>query len=247
MLKEFIETIAAMAPGKLLVTRDGSTYTRFPLTHIDTSERDVVPLEFATLDGLAAFATPVGETSSSWRRLGSPSVFIHIVSETHVSIVGDLIAFNQRHVYGVAEPPKDAGFPFGKMMDQESFVVGLQSCFVRTPEVDTVLAVVGNLVSEAVNVANDDGVTQVVTARRGIAKVANVTVPNPVTLRPYRTFGEIEQPESRYVLRLRRENDSGMPTIGLFEVADNQWRLEAMRRIADYLRGKLGDSRVVLA
>ena len=39
-------------------------------------------------------------------------------------------------------------------------------------------------------------------------ELADVIVPNPVKLRPYRTFAEIEQPESSYVFRIK-DGDRG--------------------------------------
>lgn len=48
----------------------------------------------------------------------------------------------------------------------------------------------------------DDGVSQVATARSGVASVGKVVVPNPISLRPYRTFLEVEQQESDFVFRM---------------------------------------------
>lgn len=44
--------------------------------------------------------------------------------------------------------------------------------------------------------AEDDEVTQAVTIRKGIAGKSVDILPNSVTLRPYRTFTEVEQPAS---------------------------------------------------
>ena len=46
-------------------------------------------------------------------------------------------------------------------------------------------------------------------------------------LRPYRTFKEIDQPESQFLLRL---NENG--NIGLFEADGGMWKLEAKKSIA---------------
>ena len=46
----------------------------------------------------------------------------------------------------------------------------------------------------------DDGVSQKATITKGIAGKEDVIVPNPVTLRPYRTFLEVEQPEKQVYL-----------------------------------------------
>jgi len=80
--------------------------------------------------------------------------------------------------------------------------------------------------------AVDDGVTQTVTMKRG-AKLGLEGMPNPVTLAPYRSFREIEQVESKFLLRYRDVK------FALFDVEGNAWQYEAVRRVAEYLCGKL--------
>ena len=57
-----------------------------------------------------------------------------------------------------------------------------------------------------------------------------------VQLRPFRTFLEVEQPESEFLLRV--DADKG---IGLFEADGGVWKLEAKRNIADYFASHLAD------
>lgn len=124
--------------------------------------------------------------------------------------------------------------PFERFMDIEQFNILLQSSFVPNEDRATVLSVVGNVVEEAVSTVGDDGVSQRVTAKQGIATVGNVTVPNPVHLKPYRTFVEITQPESQFVFRMQ----SG-PKAGLFEADGGAWKLQAIHSIRDYLKENL--------
>ena len=143
--------------------------------------------------------------------------------------------FRQREIFVRVEPYVSTGFRYGEFMDIETFVTGLQSCFIHDASMAAILAVVGNIQTELVQTSVDDGVSQQVTARSGIAKVAAVPVPNPVVLRPFRTFPEIEQPASNFVLRIGRR-DGKLPHVALFETGDNQWKVEAIKRIGLYLR-----------
>lgn len=94
--------------------------------------------------------------------------------------------------------------------------------------------------------AADDGVTQTVTAKQGVAFVQEVAVPNPVTLAPYRSFPEISQVESEFVLRVRAGRSEGeLPTIALFEADGGRWQLEAVRRVKDYLKQRVGGIPVI--
>lgn len=82
----------------------------------------------------------------------------------------------------------------------------------------------------------DNGVTQTVEARKGVALMGNVQIKPRVTLRPFRTFLEIEQPESEFILRL---DDDG--EINLIGADGGAWKLEAVRNIAAYFETQLKD------
>ena len=64
-------------------------------------------------------------------------------------------------------------------------------------------------------------------------------VPNPVTLRPYRTFLEVAQPDSQFVFRIRDEG--GSPQFKIVEAEGGLWRNEAMIRIKNYFLEELKD------
>lgn len=76
--------------------------------------------------------------------------------------------------------------------------------------------------------------TQRTTQKTGIARVENVTVPNPVSLRPFRTFSEVDQPECLYVFRLQPVSNA-KPKAMLIPVEDNRWQLTAIASIKEYL------------
>jgi hypothetical protein len=91
--------------------------------------------------------------------------------------------------------------------------------------------------SERVEDVEDDGISQLTSVRSGIARVENgVKLPNPVELRPYRTFANIEQPLSKFVFRMKDAPEKGgKPSFGLFEASGGAWQLEAIAAIKVYL------------
>ena len=94
----------------------------------------------------------------------------------------------------------------------------------------------------------DDGVTQTVTAKAGVVLSKDVRVPNPVSLRPYRTFREVLQPASSFVLRLQGGGKASTTPVGaLFEADGGAWKVEAMRNISTYLRSFLPEGVPVIA
>jgi hypothetical protein len=60
-----------------------------------------------------------------------------------------------------------------------------------------------------------------------------------VKLAPYRTFREIAQPASLFVLRLQTSRHGDKPECALFEADGGQWKLEAIQALATYLRTAL--------
>ena len=110
----------------------------------------------------------------------------------------------------------------------------MQSSFVDNEDKALILKVVGNVQEKNVSEAGDDGVTQTVVMKTGVATLENVIVPNPVTLAPFRTFPEIEQVDSEFVFRMQ----SG-PRAALFEADGGAWKNEAMRRIKEWLECQL--------
>jgi hypothetical protein len=130
-----------------------------------------------------------------------------------------------------------SSFKFGEYYDQESFIVGLQSLFEPTPARGDVLKVIGTIKENQVRSFADDGVTQSVAASAGQVLVAEVQVPNPVYLKPYRTFREIDQPESPFILRVRPGKER--PQCALFEADGGRWKLTAIQLIKEYLEDKI--------
>lgn len=74
------------------------------------------------------------------------------------------------------------------------------------------------------------------TQEQGVALNAVVEIKPRVMLRPFRTFLEVEQPESEFLLRV--DPDEG---IGFFEADGGIWKLEAKKNIADYFLKNMGD------
>ena len=122
----------------------------------------------------------------------------------------------------------------GIYMDPEDFSIMLQTRVLQSPNRDLVLKFSGSLKDEQSNQTADDGFSQRVTVKTGVATVGDVTVVNPVYLAPRRTFPEIAQPESPYVLRFKEG-----PKCALYTTDTLTWRNEAIANIGQWLRDKL--------
>jgi hypothetical protein len=199
----------------------------------------VVPLDFATLDGFCEFI--IGENEGyDW---GDAGCKVLVESPERVSFVSMVQEpWLDRDRFARAVPPSEYKHPWGQYLDQEHFLIWLQSNFVPSDDSAALLRLVGNLRSERVATLVDDGTTQVASVKAGITKVNEIEVKNPVTLRPFRTFAEVEQPQSKFIVRLRDAKEGMPPGVALFEVADYSWKLKAMLSIKQYLAAKLEGS-----
>lgn len=97
----------------------------------------------------------------------------------------------------------------------------------------------GNVEAKTTANYGDDGVSQKTTIKQGIASKADVLVPNPVTLVPYRTFLEVKQPDSEFVFRIR--DNGGAPAFKIVEAEGGLWRNLAVISIKEYLMEALKD------
>ncbi len=170
------------------------------------------------------------------RELVADSCYIvHIKSFNVVNIYSQLSANTRQREIFIHAKCIMVQFPFGEYTPVEEFVVALQAQFVQDDTTEKILALVGNITSEAKSTVEDDGVTQRVTAKVGIVKTEDREVPNPVVLRPYRTFPEIEQPESKFVLRIKVEG----PYCALYEADGGAWKNTAIASMSAFLNDGL--------
>jgi len=212
------------------ISIDDRTYSTLPLSPC----KEPAPPR-VVLHSLSGLRDCIKGFKTRDRSLVDRDFFVSIDSPTCVSVVstceGD---FNERFTLVQATTAHD-DFPFGRYMEQEEFVIALQTMFVQDDALRAVLGVAGNL-SAATDVnVQDDGVTQKVTVQLGVVQKAVVSVTNPVTLKPYRTFLEVEQAPCQLVLRFKKGRDGGAPSCALFEADGGLWKIKAMENCAAWL------------
>ena len=197
-------------------------------------EPTVTPLALHTLTGVVDFC------ADFFADMGAAPFACHVVSDQQVDVISRPYGpFNQRDKYATSSPFK-LEHRFDRYMPVEDFVIYLQSMFVQDETALQILKVVGNLTQGSETNVADDGITQRVTAKAGVARVAVVDLPNPVTLRPYRTFPDVEQPASKFVLRIKADKDDG-PRCALYEADGGAWRTWAVATIKEFLERRLED------
>jgi len=194
---------------------------------IPVREPEMKPLQVNTLTALRDYIVNRVELSDDRQ-------FVHIASPSQVYLFEEADCWAVRQNYMLAVAPQHS-FSFGTGYLVDDFIVALQSSFVITPVVKDMLKLVGNITANASLKTEDDGVSQTVTAKVGIVKEDQVRVPNPVTLRPYRTFPEIEQPEMQCVFRISGDTGSA-PVVTLSTIEDPRWTVDAAANIKKWLK-----------
>jgi hypothetical protein len=198
------------------------------------------PLEIHTLTGLVDY---IGRNPDG---LVLNDILIHVAGHDRVSVCSRLFGqFRQRATMVEVVPPKGNPYPFGNWLDIETFVIELQTKFVPSDTTRALLTLVSNIKEERVSQSKDDGISQTVVAKMGISLVQEVSVPNPVFLRPYRTFHEVAQPVSPYVFRLRTSDK--LPQCSLHEADGGGWKQEAINLIEGYLAVNIPDTITIIA
>lgn len=148
----------------------------------------------------------------------------------------------RRQVYIQCTAPKpERTFPFNQFLPQEIFNINLRSMFVEDANLIALQKVAGNIAANAEARQEDDGFSQKVNLKTGV-HMAETHIINPrVTLRPFRTFLEVEQPAGDYLFRVKGE---GGNTCALIEADAGRWKLTAMDTIKKWLETQLRTSSV---
>jgi hypothetical protein len=161
-------------------------------------------------------------------------LLIHVVSPSVVKLYGPLNIDRDRETYLAAGADLPNNIRYERFLDTETFNIMLQSSFTDQGDKEILLKYTGLIKEENVKDTGDDGISQSVTIKTGVASVGQALVPNPVSLAPYRTFPEIEQPLSKFIFRMKDG-----PTAALFEADGGAWRNQAILGIKEYLQEEL--------
>lgn len=226
MLKEALQYIVSLEKPEI-VDVEGRTYATKELCEV--LEPECKPMKAKSLKSITGYIKH--GIDNEWR---ADRLIVEIASPTTVAVRSELFGQNkQRETYLTASPDLPV-LNFEYWYDTEQFIIAMQSMFCETEDRNILLKVVGNIKDETVKNISDDGVSQAVTVKTGVASVGEAKVPNPVILKPYRTFREIEQPESKFIFRMREGG-----RCALFGADGGAWRDEAVNRIATFLRKEL--------
>lgn len=222
--REFIEKIEDMTGPKVIETVQG-TFSDKHLYRIENELADTIVL--SSLSGLAEMI------KQEMNEYNLP-LFVRATSAERVHVFGAIRDDMQRERPFTAEA-KFIGFDFNEYISIENMIICLKSRFAPTEDRDYLVQLLGIITDQQSVQTKDDGITQSATVKSGIQLIGEQRIKPIVTLKPYRTFLEVEQPESDFLIRLKDGRAA------LFEADGGAWEREAVKNVADKLRELLED------
>ena len=206
---------------------NGYGYTDKPLSVVKNPT--VSTITFHTLDGL------VNTLKEEYSDFNGPLI-VDIYDEKTVMVYAAINLNDRQREEPYAVSAELISIPFNQMLDYEMMMITLKSKFVETPELLETVKLLGTITEENSAQLSDDGFTQSVVVRKGIAMKEGKVVKPIVRLKPYRTFNEVDQPESEFLLRFFEGG-----SVALYEADGGAWKLQARRNVAEYLKNALAD------
>lgn len=231
-LKDAIDRIVELAKPYTIKTDDGRRYCTTYLREVKPEVELPARYSVDTLEALVKLIRTEGVAQA-------PLLYVRVDSARRVMVDTtythkEYAEFSRLPLYeAVSDVPS---ISVNQSISQERAIVELQSLYAITEDRDYLLSLLSRIdVNQGVS-SVDNGISQEVSVKTGAVLKEQQTVQPIVHLQPYRTFLEVEQPASDFLLRLDKE---GRPA--LFEADGGAWKLEAKRNIAAYLGEKLAD------
>lgn len=213
------------------------TYDRNTLTPIFHDPRPKT-LQVNTLSGIKDYLLTAGHDGHQ-----DDDVTIAVKSPTLVTVYGKAKGPEIARTYYIeAKDERREAYPFGEWIDTEEFIIRMYSSFEPTKDRDIIIQIVSGLKNEASIKGTDNGSTMKKEAINGVISDSEIKCTIPI-LKPWRTFSEVNQPESAFLFRYRSDGDSVV--VALFEADGGAWKIEAMDNIAKFFREKVPEYNVL--
>jgi hypothetical protein len=147
------------------------------------------------------------------------------------------------HLYSVVA--KDVpGLASETNLPFEQAMIAVRTSFQPSSDSDYLLKLLSEITCGAKVTYADNGIATSIVQTKGIALQEGTSIRPIVSLKPYRTFQEIEQPASEFHIRISEKG------IRFIESDGGMWKLAARKTIVEYLREHLAefvdDGRVVV-
>ena len=232
MLKEFIEHIQKTAQPIIRETADAV----YAITASGEAKKVTAlpcPPDTITLTSLDALVKMV-QTEAAIVEPNRP-LFVTIPDHLTVQCFSrfDVTDNNHRQTYYIAKATDVPGWESKVQLPFEEAQIALRTRFQDTPDTQYAMRLLTEISTGARITFNDNGVATTVVTKKGIDLQANEAIRPIITLKPYRTFQEVEQPDSMFLIRISERG------ISFIEADGGMWKLRAREIVKKHLEERL--------
>ncbi|WP_461246542.1 hypothetical protein [Treponema sp. R6D11] len=243
MERDTIEKVEQMTKDSYLVEVGGRKYTATNLHPVIYNPKPST----LTVHNLRGFCGFIKNDIDKLIK-GKPHLIV-VNDHKSVDLISDVDGEDKKRTILISARINDRldEFPFGSFLSQEEFAITFRSLFKarKDDDFDYVLSYASKLSGGTQIELEDDGVTQKVAVARGVSGALKdkVALKPIVKLSPYRTFREVEQPQSEFLLRIRLTGE--IPNIALFEADGGAWVNDATQNIVAYIESAVSGIPVI--
>ena len=232
MLKEFIEHIQSTTKPQIF-EKDGATFVVYAeeaphQLRPDIDHPDILPLH--SLDALVNLVRTEASKAETPLYITIPD---HLTVRCFGQPQPDARFFRQ--MYYEAKATDVPGWSEKVQLGFEEAQIAMRTRFQETTDTIYALKLLSDICCGAKVVYNDNGIATTVTTQKGVALQSNEQIRPIITLKPYRTFQEVEQPESIFLIRV---NERG---ITFTEADGGMWKLKARQTVKAFLEEQLAE------
>lgn len=232
MLKEFIEHIQETTKPSIF-EKDGETF----VIRAGGEANQLRPvIDRADTLALTSLDAMVKMIQSEGLKIQTP-LYITVPNHLTVRCFGKVQTESRqyRQEYYTAKATDVPGWEPESKLGFEEAQIALRTRFQGTQDTTYALKLVSDITCGAKVVYNDNGIATTVTTQKGIALQENAQVRPLISLKPYRTFQEVDQPESIFLIRISERG------ISFIEADGGMWKLRAREIIKAFLEDRLSE------
>ena len=239
--KEYLETVKEMLQPVILEREGHSVVVWLNGTTEDLTPRPFQP-EPLTVGSLDALVQMIRSEGSRYGLL-----YVSASAPDKVLCFAQMETVNCqyfRNTLYIAEATDIPGWDGKVTMSFEEAMIALRTRFQPTDDQLYTLKLLSDITTGSKITYNDNGIATSIVTKRGVDLQSNAAIKPIVTLRPYRTFQEVEQPASEFHIRVSERG------ITFVEADGGMWRLAARKtvvaRLQEALAAEIADNNVIV-
>ena len=237
MLKEAIEKILDIAKPEVTEI-DGNNFIIRPEGAVQIHEDIDLPAELNlnSLDALVKMLRVEAAAISDVAAIGEGGpIFVSVASHENVIAFmspGPDTRWQRPYLYR-AKATDVPGWESQVQLGFEQAIVALQTRFQKSLDFEYAMQILSQITTGGKMTFNDNGIATTIVTQKGVSLASNMAIKPIVTLRPYRTFHEVDQPEGLFLIRISERG------ITFTEADGGMWKLTARKTIKAFLEEQL--------